>query len=79
MALAVNEALEAVYHSINHQNERLDAVIAVLKEALAAAGQKSVEVDKSRLAQNNRQGRKMMQTYFKKRGVIVTFADDAAG
>ena len=76
--MAVSEALEAVYHSINNQNERLDTVIVALKEALVAAGQKTVEVDKSRLAQNNRQGRKMMQTYFKKRGVMVTFADDTA-
>jgi hypothetical protein len=30
--------------------------------------------DPSRLAINNRQGRKTMQAYFKKRGVTVTFA-----
>jgi hypothetical protein len=28
----------------------------------------------ARLAQNNRQGRKLMQSYFRKRGVAVSFS-----
>jgi hypothetical protein len=28
----------------------------------------------SKLAQNNRQGRKLMQAYFRKRGVTVSFS-----
>ncbi|MEI9902976.1 MAG: hypothetical protein WDN06_02585 [Asticcacaulis sp.] len=42
----------------------------------AAEGAKVLTVAPSRLAQNNRQGRKIMQSYFKKRGVTVEFAQD---
>ncbi len=42
--------------------------------ALAAEGLKEAVVEPARLAQNNRQGRKLMQSYFKKKGVTVTFA-----
>ena len=70
----VKDALESIYQSLMNNNDNIDAHIATLKEALAASGEKEVEVDTSRLAQNNRQGRKMMQSYFKKRGVSVTFA-----
>jgi hypothetical protein len=40
---------------------------------MAAEGAKEAVFDPAKLAQNNRQGRKMMQSYFKKRGVTVTF------
>lgn len=72
--LTVEQALENVYASLQQDNLDIDLHIAALKAALGAKGEKSVTVDASRLAQNNRQGRKMMQSYFKKRGITVTFA-----
>lgn len=74
MSDAVKTALEAVHAALNDNNQGLDARIAELKAALAQAGQKTVTMDQTRLPQNNRQGRKMLQTYFKKRGVIVEYA-----
>ncbi|MCX8509113.1 MAG: ferrochelatase, partial [Rhodobacteraceae bacterium] len=51
-----------------------DAHIAALKLAMTAEGAKEAVFDATKLAQNNRQGRKLMQSYFKKRGVAVTFS-----
>jgi hypothetical protein len=69
---AIDQALENIYTSLNNDNEDIDLRIAELKQALGA--EKSVTVNTARLAQNNREGRKMMQSYFKKRGVIVEFS-----
>jgi hypothetical protein len=74
--LTVTEALEQIYDSLAQDNLEIDARITELKKALAAEGLKAVVVEPSRLAQNNRQGRKIMQSYFKKRGVMVTFASE---
>lgn len=74
MSDAVKAALEAVHVALNDNNQGLDACIAALKTALAQAGQTSVTMDQTRLPQNNRQGRKMLQTYFRKRGVLVEYA-----
>ncbi|MEZ0224549.1 MAG: hypothetical protein ACAH83_08350 [Alphaproteobacteria bacterium] len=74
-AQTVEEALEGVYASLQNDNEGIDVQIATLKAALAGSGKKAVEIDTSRLAQNNRAGRKMMQSYFRKRGVEVVFAE----
>ncbi|MGN6209344.1 hypothetical protein [Asticcacaulis sp.] len=68
------EALEKIYDSLANDNLELDAAIRDLKAALAAEGLKEAVVEPTRLAQNNRQGRKLMQSYFKKKGVTVTFA-----
>ena len=73
--MTVSEALEQIYASLANDNEEIDARIRDLKAALAAEGQKEAVVEPTRLAQNNRQGRKMMQSYFKKRGVTVVFAE----
>lgn len=72
--LTVEKALENIYTSLQNDNEDIDAHIAHLKAAMSASGEKAVVVDPGRLAQNNRQGRKMMESYFKKRGVTVTFS-----
>ncbi len=69
----LQQALENIYTSLQNGNEDIDTHIAVLKSILQASKMDSVAVDATRLAQNNRQGRKMMQSYFKKRGVSVTF------
>ena len=37
-------------------------------------GAKEAVFEPAKLAQNNRQGRKMMQSYFKKKGVAVSFS-----
>ena len=75
-ALSVTQALENVYASLMNDNEDIDMHIDALKDALKSAGQKEAVVQPSRLAQNNRQGRKVMQAYFKKRGVSVTFSEE---
>ena len=74
MSLTIEQALDAVYISLEQGNAGIDDCIADLKTALHAAGKKQVEVNPTKLAQNNRQGRKMMQSYFKKRGVSVVFS-----
>ncbi len=70
---ALNTAIENIYQSLANDNEDIDFHIANLKAALETAGQKEVEIQPERLVQNNRAGRKMMQSYFKKRGVKVVF------
>lgn len=72
--MTIDATLENIYLALERNNEGLDAHIAELKKLLAAQGTNTVEVDTKRLVQGNRQGRRLMQTYFKKRGVIVTFA-----
>ena len=71
---ALEKTLEDIYASLKNENEDIDKHILALKIILHAQKVKSVEVDPAKLAQPNRQGRKMMQSYFKKRGVNVTFA-----
>jgi hypothetical protein len=72
----VAEALEGIYESLANDNAEIDERIKVLKAALAAEGLKEAVFEPARLAQNNRQGRKIMESYFKKRGVVVKFAKD---
>jgi len=72
--VTVSEALELIYASLANDNEEIDIHIKALKVAMVAEGLKEAVVEPARLAQNNRQGRKIMQSYFKKRGVTVTFA-----
>jgi hypothetical protein len=68
------EIIDAIYESLKNDNAEIDLRIKELKTALAAEGLKEAVFDPERIAQNNRQGRKTMQAYFKKRGVTVTFA-----
>ncbi|MBX3571442.1 MAG: hypothetical protein KF694_03725 [Mesorhizobium sp.] len=69
----VADATELIYASLQADNEDLDAHIATLKAALAREGLKEAAFDPARLAQGNRAGRKLMQSYFRKRGVTVAF------
>jgi len=69
----VEEATDGIYASLQADNAELDRHIATLKAALARAGRKEAVFDPARLAQSNRQGRKLMQAYFRQRGVTVTF------
>jgi hypothetical protein len=72
--LTLDQAIDNIYASLRANNEDIDAHIAALKATLAREGLKEAVFDPAKLAQNNRQGRKMMQSYFKKRGVTVTFS-----
>ena len=69
----VGEAIEQIYTSLENDNENIDLHIANLKKAMNEEGVKEVVFKPDRLAQNNRQGRKVMQAYFKKHGVKISF------
>jgi hypothetical protein len=69
----VAEATNRIYESLQADNADIDVHIATLKAALAQAGMKEAVFDPSRLVQNNRSGRKLMQAYFRQRGVKVSF------
>jgi hypothetical protein len=65
--------IEDIYKALANNNEDIDLHITRLKNWLAASDTKQAVFDPARLAQNNRAGRKLMQAYFKKRGVAVVF------
>ena len=71
--LTLKDAIDNIYASLKANNEDLDTHIAALKTAMLAEGAKEAVFDASKIAQSNRQGRKLMQSYFKKRGVAVSF------
>ena len=71
----VAEATESIYASLQANNADIDAHIADLKAALTREGIKQAVFDPTKLAQNNRSGRKLMQAYFRQRGVSVRFSD----
>jgi hypothetical protein len=72
--LSLTDAIENIYASLRANNADLDAHIVALKAAMAREGAKEAVFDPSKLAQNNRSGRKLMQSYFRKRGVAVIFS-----
>ena len=72
--LSLSQAIDNIYASIKNNNEDLDAHIAALKAAMAREGAKEAVFEPAKLAQSNRQGRKIMQAYFKKKGVAVAFS-----
>lgn len=75
--LTKEQAIANVYQSLEDDNYDIDTHIDNLKAALKAEDNSNVfEAEPDKLAQNNRQGRKMMQSYFKKRGVVVKFKKD---
>ena len=71
--MKMNEAIEAIYTSLENDNEDIDLHIANLKAAMNEEGAKEAVFKNDRLAQNNRQGRKVMQAYFRKRGIKFVF------
>lgn len=72
--LTVSAAIDAIYASLQADNLDLNQHIAALKAAMVREGVKEAVFDPARIAQNNRQGRKLMQAYFRQRGVTVAFA-----
>ncbi|PZP55655.1 MAG: hypothetical protein DI586_06215 [Micavibrio aeruginosavorus] len=73
--LTVEQALENIYASLHNNNEGLDQHIDQLKSSLAPA--KEVTIDASKIPVPNREGRKTMQAYFKKRGLVIDFQKPA--
>ncbi|HVX80701.1 MAG TPA: hypothetical protein VHB23_04930 [Devosiaceae bacterium] len=71
--MTVAAAIDNIYASLKADNADLDQHIAALKAAMVSEGVKEATFDPKRLAQNNRQGRKLMQAYFRQRGVTVRF------
>ena len=69
----VADVINSIYESLQADNADIDAHIATLKAALAKEGLKEAVFDPARLVQNNRSGRKLMQAYFRQRGVTVKF------
>ncbi|TYC56098.1 hypothetical protein FMN50_11485 [Rhodobacterales bacterium] len=72
--LTIADATNRVYESLQADNEDIDTHIAALKAALQREGLKEAVLDPNRLVQNNRSGRKLLQAYFRQRGVKVAFA-----
>ncbi|MCM2343661.1 MAG: hypothetical protein NDJ24_03795 [Alphaproteobacteria bacterium] len=72
--LSLPQALENLYASLHNGNEDIDSHIGQLKQVLPPEAKGVVHIDPARLPQNNRQGRKLMQSYFKKRGLTVEFS-----
>ncbi len=72
----VAEATDRIYASLRADNADLDAHIATLKAAMAREGVKEAVFEPAKLAENNRSGRKLMQAYFRQRGVKVGFAKE---
>ncbi|RWK97941.1 MAG: hypothetical protein EOR53_03835 [Mesorhizobium sp.] len=70
----VAEATDSIYASLGANNADIDAKIAALKAALTRERLEQAVFDPTRLAQNNRSGRKLMQAYFRQRGVSVRFS-----
>ncbi|WP_157016654.1 hypothetical protein [Mesorhizobium xinjiangense] len=70
----VTEAIDNIYASLQSDNADVDKHIAALRLAMAREGVKEAVFDPTKLAQNNRSGRKMMQAYFRQRGVSVKFS-----
>lgn len=75
---AINTAIENIYASLHNDNEGIDEHIAELKAAMKAEGATTVDINPARLVQPNRHGRKLMQSYFKQRGVIINFLPTSA-
>lgn len=77
--LTLAEATENIYAALRENNKDIDVHIAALKAVMARDGLKEAVFEPAKLAQNNRPGRKLMQSYFRKRGVDVVFASGSAG
>lgn len=73
MAKTVEQITEDIYTALQNDNHEIDERIKELKIALKESDQKEAVFEAERLVQNNRQGRKRLQSYFKKRGVNVAF------
>lgn len=71
--LTVEEAINCIYESLQADNAGIDLHITTLRAALARAELKEAVFDPAKLVQNNRSGRKLMQAYFRQRGIVVKY------
>ncbi len=71
--MALKAIIDSIYHALENDNQDLDIKISELKSAMKENGVKEAEFEAAKLAQNNRQGRKLMQAYFRQRGVAIKF------
>jgi len=69
----IEHATEAIYTSLDNDNENIDLHISNLKGVMKETGATEAVFKSDRLPIKNREGRKTMQAYFKKRGVKVSF------
>ena len=72
--VTVAEATDSIYASLRVNNADIDAHIATLRAALTREGLEQAVFDPTKLAQSNRSRRKLMQAYFRQRGVSVRFS-----
>ena len=72
--VSLQQAIDNIYVSLKADNAELLERIAELKAAMAREGAKEAVFEPTKLAQNNRQGRKLMQAFFRKHGVSVSFS-----
>lgn len=75
MNAALETALKGLYDALNadDNNAGVDSAIKNLKSAMIEAEVKSIEVEPKELPNNTREGRRMLKSYAKKRGVEVTY------
>ena len=71
--ITLTEAIDNIYASLREDNKDLLTHIAALKAAMAREGAKEAIFDPAKLAQNNRQGRKLMQAFFRQKGIKIDF------
>ena len=71
--MALKAIIDSIYQALENDNQDLDIKISELKSAMKDNGIKEAEFETAKLAQNNRQGRKLMQAYFRQRGVAIKF------
>lgn len=72
--VSLQQATDNIYASLKADNADLLDHIAVLKAAMVREGVKEAVFEPAKLAQNNRQGRKLMQAFFRKHGISVSFS-----
>lgn len=71
--ITLSEAIDNIYASIKADNKDLLEHMTALKAAMAREGAKEAIFDPTKLAQNNRQGRKLMQAFFRQKGIKIDF------
>lgn len=71
--MTIEQTIEDIYTSLENDNENIDLHISHLKKIMKENDMETVTFQSTRLPINNREGRKTMQVYFKKRGVKVDF------
>ena len=71
--ITLTEAIDNIYASLREDNKDLLIHMTALKAAMAREGVQEAIFDPVKLAQNNRQGRKLMQSFFRQKGIKIDF------